>query len=617
MARSLMSPGYHLPRSGRQRADIIARLLLLAVTAGTALIMMSSLWLAGQLGGLLSNAAWPQSGPGDAPRVTFGVIVHPGDPQSAWPAPARDDLPPAGLLYPLWTVLFTALAAGAGVPALRIARRTVRRRGFASRSDLNRVVTASAVLARADVVRPALTVTEADDEPTARQKQQWRQDPLQVARLLGYHTISGQPLYLANEYTELIAGSPRFANKTSRYIIPRAVDSVQARAALISTSTRLDVVETTFELRSDLGPTAIFEPQGELPGVPRMPWSPIEGSQDPTIAMLRAKGFAAGAGLEGGDNSQYFRDQAATIIRGLLHAAALDETTTLEDVVRWSMNPSDIRPERILRHHSSMWAERLTQHREATGKSRDTIQNVVSGALDCFNDPRVLKACSPPRGQQIKPADWLTDTGTLYLVGTRDAQATIAPLFAAIAEDLLYAAKKLALTAPGGRVEPCLYFLGDELPTIAPLPSMPALASDGGGSGIALSMVCQNNHQLQERWGRDGGQALRDSANCKLVLGGTQDVTALRDAQALIGQVQEVSSAASWGGGRASVQENVRRESLVDLAALRTLPTGHALVLLGNMPPVEVTMPAWWERPDAVVVTAGRDRFRARLAQKA
>ena len=281
------------------------------------------------------------------------------------------------------------------------------------------------------------------------------------------------------------------------------------------------------------------------------------------------------------------------------------------------MNPNDIRPERILRHHNSMWAERLTQHREATGKSRDTIQNVVSGALDCFNDPRVLAACKPGRGEQIKPAEWLAQHGTLYLVGTRDAQSTVAPLFAAIAEDLLYTAKTMALTAPGGRVEPCLYFLGDELPNIAPLPSMPALASDGGGSGIALSMACQNNHQLLERWGREGGQALRDSANCKLVLGGTQDVAALRDAQALIGQVQEVSSSASWGGGRASVQESVRRESLVDLAALRTLPTGHAMVLLGNMPPVEVRMPAWWERPDADRLTAGRDSFRARLARAA
>ena len=144
MARSLMSPGYRLPQSGMQRADIIARLLLLGLILATGLLLTVSLWLAGQIGGLLSHAAWPQSTPGDALRVTVGVIAHPGDPGSAWPAQARADLPPAGLLYPLWAALFGATTTGAGIPALRLARRTVRRRGLASRPDHNQQVTASA-----------------------------------------------------------------------------------------------------------------------------------------------------------------------------------------------------------------------------------------------------------------------------------------------------------------------------------------------------------------------------------------------------------------------------------------------------------------------------------------
>src|SRR5258708_37506423 len=56
-------------------------------------------------------------------------------------------------------------------------------------------------------------------------------------------------------------------------------------------------------------------------------------------------------------------------------------------------------------------------------RARDTIQTVVSGALDAFNAPRVLTACSPPRGTQFRPVDWLRASGTIYLVGTRDAQA--------------------------------------------------------------------------------------------------------------------------------------------------------------------------------------------------
>ena len=58
-------------------------------------------------------------------------------------------------------------------------------------------------------------------------------------------------------------------------------------------------------------------------------------------------------------------------------------------------------------------------------------------------------------------------------------------------------------------------------------------------------------------------------------------------------------------------------ENLLDLADLRTLPEGRALALVGNLPPVELAVPAWWERPDAGELTAGRDTFRKRLAEAA
>ncbi|MGW0507045.1 type IV secretory system conjugative DNA transfer family protein [Micromonospora sp. NPDC003241] len=612
MVRSIMSPGHRLPRRGIARADITARLTLLGLAGLLVVLYTGTLWLAGQVGGLIVHRQWPDSGPGDAPRIALRLVTNLGDPAAAWPQAARDVLPPTPVLYGLWLMLMCGALAGIGVPALRIARRRVHRRGFAGRRDLDQVVTAGAVLRRVDVLRPGLTILPIDSPQTVAAKKRRRADPLEVGRFLGRHALTDEPLYLANEYTELLAGAARFANKTSRYMIPRVAD---ARGAVISTSTRLDVAAVTYDLRAEVGPTWIFEPQGQVPGVPRLRWSPIEGADDQDVAALRAKGFAAGAGLKGNvENGQYFQDQAASIIRGLLHAAALDERATMIDVASWAANPVDPRPERILRHHGqTVWADRLAFHRESTGRSRDAIQSVVFGALDPFSNPRILHACSPPRGQQFQAEQWLAEAGTLYLVGTRSGQSLIAPLFAAIAEDIIYRALQTSFTAPGGRIEPCLYLVGDEITNIAPLPSLPALASEGGGSGIAVSIACQNTHQLEERWGRDGGQALRDGANARFVMGGTQDVSALKDAQSLLGQVQELTSAASWGGGRASVQENTRRENLIDLAELRTLPAGHALVLLGNMPPVEVVQPAWWQRPDADRFHTAQAAFTARL----
>lgn len=612
----LSAPGHGMPRQGLPRADIVVRLGMLAFLAVVTGTTMWTLWLAGQLGGVLTHATWPDSTPADAPAIALRVAGHLRHPADAWPADARPDQPPPWVLYPIWTfLLLHHLSNLAGVTWLALRHR--RRPGFARNGDARKLLSADAVLARTDIVRPGLTIRDRDTSATAAAKTARRQDPLEVGRFLGTDAVTSAPFFLANEYTLLATAVARFGNKTTRFVIPRVLD---ARGAVISTSTRLDVAAVTFEHRARIGPTHIFEPQGEIPGVPRIRWSPIEGADDPIVAMLRAQGFASGSGVgaDNVENGKYFQDQAASLIRGFLRAAALDEHATMVDVLAWSQNPSNARPERILRHHGvHSWADRLARHRETTGRARDTIQSVVSGALDAFNDPRVLAACSPPRGQQFDAVQWLAQSGTLYLVGTRDAQALIAPLLTAVTEDLLYQAKRIALTAPGGRIEPCLYFVGDEIANVAPLGSLPSLMTEGGGSGIAVDVYCQNTQQLLERWGEKAGRSIDASANARLLIGGSSDVQGLRDAQALAGQVQEVSSSHSWGGGRASVSESVRRENLVDLAELRSLPEGRALALVGNLRPVELAVPAWYERPDAAERTADRDAFQARLAKAA
>ena len=123
---------------------------------------------------------------------------------------------------------------------------------------------------RVDVVRPGLTIVDTDDQPTRAAKAARRRDPLEAGRFLGNDATSGRPLYLANEYTLLAAAVPRFGNKTTRYVIPAVAD---ARGAVLTTSTRLDVAEITYDRRAAIGPTHIFEPQGEIRGVPRMAFS--------------------------------------------------------------------------------------------------------------------------------------------------------------------------------------------------------------------------------------------------------------------------------------------------------------------------------------------------------
>ncbi|MEV6527679.1 TraM recognition domain-containing protein [Longispora sp. NPDC051575] len=442
-------------------------------------------------------------------------------------------------------------------------------------------------------------------------------DPLVVSRFLGSDSQSGQKLYSPLNYSESVKASPQ-TGKTTRIMIPRLVD---ASGAVLATSTRLDVIPPTWNARCGLGPTYVFEPQATVAGVPRLRWSPITGCDDRLVAILRGRAFAAGSGVGGKnvENGQYFEGEAAAIIRALLHAAALDGQATITDVAAWARDRRQRRPERILQAHSAGdWADDLIAYRMSASRTADNISSVVRRAFDCLADPRVLHACSPPPGTELDPEEWLTESGTIYLVGDSGSQASVAPLVTALIEDLVWRARRRAFAAIGGKADPPLWLLLDELCNIAPLPSTPSLMSEGGGSGIPTTILTQNNAQLAERFGDKAGEAISNAASVTILLGGGNDPKQLRDMQALAGKVTEVSHSHSWGAGRAvQYSEQIRREDLLDLAELRTLPLGRGLVLASNLPPFEVNLAAWWERADAADLQTSDAQFRAMIARAA
>ena len=178
------SPGHHLPRRGLTRADILARLSLLGIMTTLTPVAVWSLWWAGQLAGLFTHAAWPDSTPGDAPGIAVHLARRLADPAHPWPASARAQVGPGWLLYPLWLLTFAAALTGIAAPVLSVARSRVRRRGFAGHRDLHRVLTADAVRARVDVVRPGLSVLDGDDDATRTAKLHRAGDPLETGRFL-------------------------------------------------------------------------------------------------------------------------------------------------------------------------------------------------------------------------------------------------------------------------------------------------------------------------------------------------------------------------------------------------------------------------------------------------
>jgi hypothetical protein len=61
----------------------------------------------------------------------------------------------------------------------------------------------------------------------------------------------------------------------------------------------------------------------------------------------------------------------------------------------------------------------------------------VHCAFDCVADSRVLAAWSPPAPDAFDPGTFLAADRTLYLAGSAGAQLSVAPLIAALVDDLV------------------------------------------------------------------------------------------------------------------------------------------------------------------------------------
>ena len=174
-----------------------------------------------------------------------------------------------------------------------------------------------------------------------------------------------------------------------------------------------------------------------------------------------------------------------------------------------------------------------------------------------------------------------------------------------LVEDVVEAARRRAARAPGGRLDPPLTLMLDEAANIAPLPSLPSLLSDGGGTGLTTLAVLQSLAQARARWGHEQARSMWDAATVKIVLGGLADIDDLEDISRLAGEYDETSTtrtSSTTGGSRST---SFRRARVLPVEELRTLPFGWALLLHRTLRPVRLQMTPWWSRPDAEHVSAG------------
>jgi len=548
------------------------------------------------LRGAGSIACWltdlPQ--PAGSWATGLGSLVHLADPGTPL---GTDGLNPV-IYWVVTVVLLGGLAVG-GVKIWGVVRASSEKNtndphriaGTATRDEIRWQASAKALLKRAATLRPSVL----------------KPGPAQVGYRLG--SAHGVEVWASVEDSILLIGPPR-SGKGLHVVINTILD---APGAVVTTSTRPDNLTATMRARQKHGPVAVFDPQHLADGVPAgLRWSPVRGCADPLTAMIRATGLAAATGIGGGgvENGGFWEGKTRVALQSLLHAAALDGRDSAE-LFRWTLDPNAANDAvTILRSNTNAatgWAEALDAMIHSDPRTRDSIWQGVSLAVASLADPRVLDTVSPRDGENFDPQQFLRDNGTLYLLATGAGAGASAPLVAAFVEDLVETARHLAAKSPGARMDPPLLLALDEVANIAPLPSLPTLMAEGGGTGITTMPVLQSLSQARQKWGQDAAGAIWDASIVKIILGGASSPTDLRDISTLIGERDETTTTDTISEqGFTTTQRQIRRVPVMPPETIRTMPFGVGVTLLRTTRPIITDLIAWPSRSDAEQLQADR-----------
>ena len=588
------------PRQGGSMGDELTNAALIALIGafGLALILRG----AGSVAAFLSGTPQPIAGPASG----LGVLFNPADPAGALGAEGLNPV----VYWAVTTLLLAALVVGVAWVWILLRRHSRkigtdphRLAGIATAHEVKTTASAKALLRRAGTLRPSLTTPAPGD----------------VGYLLG--TGRGTGVWASVEDSILLIGPPR-SGKTLHVVVNAILD---APGAVVTTSTRPENLTATLRARRRTGgPVAVFDPQHLAEGIPTgLRWSPVRGCQDPLTAMIRANGLAAATGLSSGgvESGGFWEGKTRTALQALLHAAALDGRPPAE-LFRWTLDPSSAAEAvAILNSNPNAamgWGDSLGAMIDADPKTRDSIWQGVSLALAALADPRVLDAVTPGPHEQFDPETFLTQHGTLYLLATGAGAGASAALVAAFVEDLIETARRLAARSPGARLDPPLLLALDEIGNLAPLPSLPMLMAEGGGTGITTMPVLQSLAQARDRWSENQASAIWDASIVKIVLGGASSSRDLQDLSTLIGERDEYTDSVTLGDrGTRSNQRSIRRVPILPPDRIRTLPFGTGITLLRSAPPIVTDLRAWPSRPDAAQLRSDRTELEALLRRPA
>ncbi len=387
------------------------------------------------------------------------------------------------------------------------------------------------------------------------------------------------------ERSVLVLGPSR-SGKTSSLVIPNVV---LAEGAVVTTSTKPDVLRRTAAARAAAGHAFLFDPGGTVEpphGVTRIGWSPVNGSGRWDAALATASAMVRSASLTRygqapSTGADHWTERAGALLAPLLHAAALGGQP-MATVASW-----------VDRHRGEaaleLLADRVGDEAPATDllagilatddREQSGIWSTASGVLSAYRTEGARTSTYPP----FLDVDAFCDgANTLYVCAPGHHQALFAPMVVGLIDEIRTAAYRRAAEPSGSSRPPVLLAL-DEAANIAPLPDLPAMVSEGAGQGLVVLACLQDLSQARRRWGPEA-DAFVSLFGTTMVLGGIADRPTLEIVSALGGEAELLTRTISTSAGtRRTLQRSISVSgtfrSRLPLDAVARGREGQALVV--------------------------------------
>jgi type IV secretory pathway TraG/TraD family ATPase VirD4 len=254
----------------------------------------------------------------------------------------------------------------------------------------------------------------------------------------------------------------------------------------------------------------------------------------------------------------------------------------MHEVLMWVAAPETAKTQvlsYLRRSPAPAYLADVTQFLGTNDKTRTSITSTIMPALSWLTVQTAAESTAAGR-EPFDVEQLLAEHGTVFLIGGHDGQT--APLVAALTGHIAREARRLAGHRPGGRLDPPLTLILDEVGLVCLVP-LHEWTADMGGRGVTIHIGAQSRAQLRQRWGAEGAAAILNNAATLLIYGGTRDPDDLDAWSKLAGE---------------RVDDDLGRVPVLTPAQIAQLPTGRVLIIRRGTPAAVGTVRMAWRRRD-------------------